>query len=150
MNAMRNLAGLALPVALAACAQGADDQQAAEAEPAVEAAPASAVYGAYAVAMADGSERRQTLLLDGSYSDTGPDGEVIERGTWREDGMALCFDPEGEPGETCYTAANPGADGSFDKLDPEGNVYARLRRIEETSALLPHGRFAGLLPARKL
>jgi len=149
MSAMRTLVGLVMLAALAACAEGAAERQGSDIQP-HEAPAGPATYGIDAVTIADSSERRQTLLTDGSYSDIGPDGEEIERGTWREDGMTLCFDPADEPGEICYIAANPGEDGSFEKIDPKGIIYARLRRIDETFVLAPLTRFAVLAWARLL
>lgn len=90
-------------------------------------------FGTYDVTLADGGKRRQLLYLDGRYEDFGPDGAVVEQGTWRAEGMSFCFQPAPqESEEACYTAGDPAPDGTFEKFDADGNLYARLRRIEPT------------------
>lgn len=127
---------LALPaLMLAACDEPPQDPEPLDPAPlpdgdaaAAAAAPAQ-IVGAYDVTMADGSKRRQVLYEDGRYSDTDPAGAEVERGTWRIEGETYCFDPEGEPSETCYTADAYDEAGGFDKLGPDGELYGRLVRV---------------------
>lgn len=97
-------------------------------------ATASQMAGAYEVKMADGTVIRQTINADGTYVDADLKGTEIEKGTWRQTGDQLCYDPEGEEAEACFTGGTPGADGSFEVRDAAGAVSATVRRVEAEAA----------------
>ena len=125
------LAGAAC-VALAACGNPAEEAD----EPVVAETPAATpttaangnMAGTYEVTMADGMVVTQTIRADGTYSDVA-NGETTESGTWRAQGEQLCYDPEGPQPEECFTGSQPGADGSFQMTDADGNRMGTVRRI---------------------
>jgi hypothetical protein len=41
----------------------------------------------------------------------------------------MCFDPEGNESEECYTGAAPGEDGSFAMQDEDGNTTT-VRKVD--------------------
>ena len=125
----------AATVALAAC--GSNEEPAPE--PLDTATPADTTLGStatgdmtgtYEVQMADGSVTMQQINADGTYVDTMPDGTETERGTWRQDGSQMCFDPEGTGPEECYAGGAPGSDGSFQMRDADGNTTATVRKVD--------------------
>ncbi len=86
--------------------------------------------GTYEVKNADGSVVIETINADGTYVDATPDGAETERGTWRQDGANMCFDPAGDAPEACFAGGAPGPDGSFEIRDAQGNVASTFRKIE--------------------
>lgn len=86
--------------------------------------------GTYEIQMADGTVTRQTINADGTYVDTTVDGTETERGTWRQDGAQMCFDPAGTEAEACYAGGAPGEDGSFQMRDAGGAVVSTVRKVE--------------------
>lgn len=130
---MKKLIIIAACTALAAC--GSKEEPAAEATEAAPAATtdtatASQMAGTYEVKLADGTVTRQTINADGTYADTDLNGTQLETGTWRQTGDQLCYDPEGEEPEACYTGGAPAPDGSFEVRDASGTVASTVRRVE--------------------
>ena len=123
-------------LALAACGSNETEDTAAapadvaEATPAPDTVTPAAMAGTYEVTLPDGTVTMQTLSADGTYIDR-MDGEVTERGTWRQQGDQLCYDPEGEAAtEQCYAGGEPGPDGAFEIRDDAGDVNATVRKVE--------------------
>lgn len=121
---------------LAACGSNeAEDTAAAPADvavatPAPDTVTPAAMAGTYEVTLPDGTVTMQTLSADGTYIDR-MDGEITERGTWRQQGDQLCYDPEGEAAtEQCYAGGEPGPDGAFEIRDDAGDVNATVRKVE--------------------
>ena len=130
---MRNLIIVAAACsALAAC--GSKEEPAPEpvvtAEPDLGSTATGDMTGTYEIQMADGSVTRQTINADGTYVDTTVDGTETERGTWRQDGSQMCFDPAGDEAEACYAGGAPGEDGSFEMRDANGAVVSTVRKVE--------------------
>ncbi len=89
------------------------------------------VTGTYEVQMADGSVTMQTINADGTYVDATADGTRVGGGSWRTgDDGAMCFDPEGNDPEECYTGGAPGEDGAFEMRGPDGTVQSTVRKVE--------------------
>lgn len=122
----------AASAALAAC--GSNNEPAPEpvetVEPDLGATATGDMTGTYEIQMADGSVTRQTINADGTYVDTTVDGTETERGTWRQEGAQMCFDPEGDEAEACYAGGAPGEDGSFEMRDANGEVTSTVRKVE--------------------
>ncbi|WP_221555039.1 hypothetical protein [Qipengyuania qiaonensis] len=90
------------------------------------------ITGTYEVKNADGTVIMETINADGTYVDAMADGTETESGTWRiGDGGTLCFDPEGDAPETCFTGGEPGKDGSFEARDADGNIQSTVRKVED-------------------
>ena len=85
--------------------------------------------------MADGTVVLQTINADGTYVETTPEGARTGGGAWRigENGR-MCFDPEGEPGEECYSGGEPGEDGAFEMQDADGTVQSTVRKLDPDRA----------------
>lgn len=122
---MRKFVLLAAPLALAACAQEAEVEEA----PAAEEAEVAAVTTANGtvtpmtgeVANADGPQGLSTLNADGTYQDLDAEGATVAEGTWAVVDGKTCFTPttEGADGE-CWTESEPAEDGSFTATSDEG------------------------------
>jgi len=85
--------------------------------------------GTYEVTAEDGTVVRQTVNANATYVET-VDGIETERGTWRQRGDQMCYDPQGDMIEQCYTGGKPGGDGSFE-VEMDGGT-ASVRRVDET------------------
>lgn len=124
---------------LAACGSaeapvdGGSAQQAVMQQAATESANAD-MAGTYEVTAEDGTVVRQTLDADGTYRET-LDGSEMERGTWHQKGEQMCYDPQGDAIEQCYTGGQPGADGSF-SVETDGGT-ASVRRLGDAEAEKP-------------
>ena len=93
------------------------------------------IAGTYEIKNADGTVTIETINADGTYVDTTAEGAETERGVWRTgDNGAMCFDPEGDAPEVCFTGGEPGEDGSFEVRDADGNVQSTVRKIEVQNA----------------
>ena len=137
---MRSIAILAACAALAAC--GSKEEAPAEpvetADRTLESTATGDVTGTYEVQMADGSVTMQTINADGTYVDTTVDGTRVGGGTWRTgDNGAMCFDPEGNDPEACYTGGAPGEDGSFQMRSAAGTVQSTVRKVEADAVAAP-------------
>jgi hypothetical protein len=134
----RYLIGAACAV-LAACGSaeapvdGGPAQQAVMEQAATESANAD-MAGTYQVTAEDGTVVRQTLDADGTYRET-MDGTEIERGIWHQKGEQMCYDPQGDAIEQCYTGGQPGADGSF-SVETDGGT-ASVRLLDDAEAEEP-------------
>lgn len=96
------------------------------------------VAGTYEVKLADGSVTMQTINADGTYVDTTPDGTRIGGGTWRTGGNGtMCFDPEGNDPEECYTGGAPAEDGAFEMRGEDGTVQSSVRKVEAQAMAAP-------------
>jgi predicted small lipoprotein YifL len=96
------------------------------------------IAGTYEVKFADGSVSMQTINPDGTYVDTTPDGTRIGGGTWRTgDNGTMCFDPEGNDPEECYTGGAPGEDGAFEMRGEDGTVQSSVRKVEAQAMAAP-------------
>ena len=96
------------------------------------------VAGTYEVKLADGSVTMQTINADGTYVDTTPDGTRIGGGTWRPgDNGTMCFDPEGNDPEECYTGGAPAEDGAFEMRGEDGTVQSSVRKVEAQAMAAP-------------
>lgn len=123
---MRKLFILAAPLALAACAQEAEVEEAAVTET-IETVEVTTANGTVApmranVSSADGPQGISTLNADGTYQDLDADGEVVAEGTWAVTDGKTCFTPttEGAEGE-CWTEGEAAEDGSFTATSDAGN-----------------------------
>ncbi|MEZ5682338.1 MAG: hypothetical protein R3E14_13695 [Erythrobacter sp.] len=127
---------LAATVALAAC--GSKEEAPVEpvetADTTMEATATGDMAGVYEVKMADGTVVRETINSDGTYVDATLEGAETERGTWRQDGDKMCFDPEGDAPEACFAGGAPGEDGTFEVRDADGNVASTVRKISDAAA----------------
>lgn len=123
---MRKLMMIAAPLALAACAQEAPEPEAvteevaATTEAVMTTANGSAVPLTTENSNADGPTGITTLNADGTYADTGVDGEVTE-GTWEVVDGKTCF-TTGEEEAICWTESEPAEDGSFTVTSDAGVV----------------------------
>ncbi|MBN90314.1 MAG: hypothetical protein CL954_00715 [Erythrobacteraceae bacterium] len=96
------------------------------------------VAGTYEVKLADGSVTMQTINADGTYVDTTPDGTRFGGGTWRTgDNGTMCFDPEGNDPEECYTGGAPAEDGAFEMRGEDGTVQSSVRKVEAQAMAAP-------------
>lgn len=111
--------------AAAACSQTAEEPappaETTAAEPTTAAADQGVTPGTYDVKMADGSVATTTINADGSYVDTGPEGEQVRGAYARKDGRD-CFDPAGDDPEMCWTVGETAADGSFTATSADGET----------------------------
>lgn len=111
----------------AACSQTAEEPappaETTAAEPATATATADqgVAPGTYDVKMADGSVATTAINADGSYVDTGPEGEQVRGAYARKDGKD-CFDPAGDDPEMCWTVGETAADGSFTATSADGET----------------------------
>lgn len=131
---MKRLLIIAACGALAAC--GSNDAEEAPAPVETQAgstdtATTSQMTGTYEMTMEDGTTVRQQVNADGTYVDRDLQGNELERGTWRQEGEQLCYDPEGADPEECWSGGTVGADGSFEVYDADGNVDGTVRRISD-------------------
>ncbi|WP_394727823.1 hypothetical protein [Altererythrobacter sp. GH1-8] len=121
---MKKLIVCASMFALVACGGGEAEPEAMEEDAAVEepaAAPEGAVIpGSYDLVYADGTTGTVTIGEDGTYSGTA--GEESTAGTVADVDGKACFDPEGDAPAMCWTAGEPGEDGSFTSTADDGTV----------------------------
>lgn len=128
-------------VALAAC--GSNEAEAPvepieTAETTLDSTATGNVAGTYEVKLADGSVTMQTINADDTYVDTTPDGTRIGGGTWRTgDNGTMCFDPEGNDPEECYTGGAPAEDGAFEMRGEDGTVQSSVRKVETQAMAAP-------------
>ena len=118
----------ALTGALAACGNPAEESDDPAGPIATEAAADEGWAGTYEFQV-EGKNTTAVMTADGTYTDT-VDGEVVESGTWEEnaDGQ-VCFDPAGEDTPvTCFTAGEPGEDGTFVATPDEGEPLT-IRKV---------------------
>lgn len=132
---MKKLIAIAAIGTLAACGSADEPEEAVAEETVVETGEATgSPAGTYEATLADGSTITQTINEDGTYRDVA-NGEEVESGNWRTDGDQLCFDPEGDEPEACFTGGDPAADGSFDVMDGDGNVTMTVRKVEAPATM---------------
>lgn len=137
---MRYIALAAACLALAACGSNEADAPIPSPEattasaPTVDTVTPASMAGTYEVTLPDGSTATQTLSADGTYVDR-MDGEVTERGTWRQQGDQLCYAPDSEEAaEQCFAGGEPGPDGAFEMRDDAGDVAATVRKLDTEPA----------------
>lgn len=122
---MKKLVMIAALSALMACSQQTEKAAEAEAAPVEAAAPAAtdsaSFVGDFDVKMADGKMGKTTINADGTFVDTGPDGNETKGKFVVKDGKE-CFDPDGDEAEECWTSTKPGADGSFSSTSDKGET----------------------------
>ena len=124
---MKKLIILAATASLAACGGGAEETDMSNVDDTMgdtavtDTAAPGQMAGTYESTADDGTVTMQQVNADGTYVDT-VDGEETERGTWRQQGDQLCYDPDGDAGETCYTGSEPGSDGSFTVTGKNGET----------------------------
>jgi hypothetical protein len=134
---MKKLILLSLAASVAACQAEPEPAPAPESE---EAAPEAAVAngsgpGTYEVTAADGSKMTAQINADGTYTDTAPDGTVVEEGTWAVTDGKTCFTPTTEGVEPmCYTESAPGEDGSFTATPDKGDPVTVKPKATEAAA----------------
>lgn len=137
---MRKFIVIAACAALAACGSNEAEDTVIPAEPVETTLDSTAtgdMTGTYEVKLADGSVTMQTINADGTYVDTTADGTRIGGGTWRAgDAGQMCFDPEGNDAEACYSGGAPGADGSFEMRDANGTVTSSVRKVDSAAATM--------------
>ncbi|MBX7457462.1 hypothetical protein K3152_04310 [Qipengyuania sp. 1NDH17] len=97
-------------------------------------ATTSQMTGTYEMTMDDGTVVRQSVNADGTYVDTDLEGNVLERGTWRQQGDQLCLDDAGPGAEECWTGGAEGADGTFEATGADGTTVT-VRRVNDTAAM---------------
>ncbi len=129
---MKKLIILASTLALAACGGANDDAAVDDVVVADDTVVASedttGVAGTYQMTQADGTIVTQTVNADGTYVDTAADGTELQRGTWRTEGEALCFDDTGPAVETCMTGGEVSEDGSFRAIGADGQETGTIVR----------------------
>lgn len=123
---MKKLIVAATILALAGCAEPAEQQE--EAAPAAaEAAAVVAVAngsppGTYIATGADGTVMTTVINADGTYTDTDADGVLVAEGTWAVTDGKTCFTPTTEGVEAmCFTETAPAEDGSFTATPDSGD-----------------------------
>ncbi|MDG5747478.1 hypothetical protein P8Q88_04730 [Qipengyuania sp. XHP0207] len=119
---------VALSVLPAGC--GASDPEPAP-EQSDNAEIASNIAGKYETTLSDGTVILQTVSADGTYRETNADGAMTETGRWRQDGANMCFDPEGDAPETCYSGGGATEGGVLTVLDANGEISTTVRRLNE-------------------
>ena len=131
---MRRFVIAATCVALAGCGSSEVEAPEAEAENAeaqeftLDSTAMGNIAGTYEVKLADGSVSMQTINPDGTYVDTTADGTRTGGGTWRATAEgAMCFDPEGDEGEECFSGGAPGED--FRDHGDQGLVVELVERL---------------------
>ena len=132
----RILALVSIGPLLAACGGAEDTDEAIEpVEAELDSTAMGDISGTYEIAMADGTVVLQTINADGTYVETTPEGARTGGGAWRigENGR-MCFDPEGEPNEECYSGGEPGEDGAFEMQDANGTVQSTVRKLDPDRA----------------
>ena len=141
---MRKFVIAATCVALAGCGSSEVEAPEAEAENAeaeeftLDSTAMGNIAGTYEVKLADGSATLQTINPDGTYVDTTADGTRTGGGTWRATAEgAMCFDPEGNDPEECYTGGAPGKDGAFEMRGEDGTVQSSVRKVEAQAMAAP-------------
>lgn len=95
---------------------------------------AAEMAGTYEVVSEDGTVVLQTVAADGTYFET-IDGSETERGTWHQNGDRICFDPDGDRIEQCFTGGPADSDGSH-SVEMDGGT-ASVRRLDETDNAEP-------------
>lgn len=135
---MRTAIALTAIIALVGCSRQDAPAEVAPGTPSDESALAN-VSGTYKIVLADGTVMIETIGVDGTYIDATADGAETERGRWRQQGEAICFDPDGEEPEACYAGGAPGPDGSFEIKDTTGSVTSSVSRIGPISPSAPAG-----------
>ena len=131
---MKKFLALVAIASLAACnnaneTETAEDGVAVDAPEATVASEDAAAAGTYEMTSADGVVTTQQVNPDGTYTEM-VDGQQTESGTWRTQGEAMCFDPEGADPEECYTGSEVSADGTFRSIGPDGQETGdTVRRI---------------------
>ena len=138
---MRKFVIAATCVALAGCGSSEVEAPEAEAENAeaeeftLDSTAMGNIAGTYEVKLADGSVSMQTINPDGTYVDTTADGTRTGGGTWRATAEgAMCFDPEGDEGEECFSGGAPGEDGAFELQGEDGTVQSSVRKVDPEGA----------------
>lgn len=119
----------ALGLSLAACDQAAeesDDVATADTPAATETVAADSSAGTYEYTF-EGKQTVSTLMTDGMYSDT-QDGKVVEQGKWADKDGKVCFDPDGDNPEVCWTTTEPDADGVFTATSDDGKTVLTIRK----------------------
>jgi len=134
---MKKFVIFATCVALAGCGSSEVEPPEAEAENAeaqeftLDSTAMGNIAGTYEVKLADGSVSMQTINPDGTYVDTTADGTRTGGGTWRATAEgAMCFDPEGDEGEECFSGGAPGEDGAFELQGEDGTVQSSVRKVD--------------------
>jgi len=119
---MRKFFLIAVPLALAACAEDAPvAEEVVEAETAAMVTANGMPSGSALVSNADGPQGRSDLNDDGTYQDYDNEGELVAEGTWAVVDGKTCFTPttEGAEGQ-CWTESEPAEDGSFTATADDG------------------------------
>jgi hypothetical protein len=131
---MKKFAIIAACAALAACGSNEAEEliePVDTAETTLDSTATGDMTGTYEVQLADGSVTMQTINADGTYVEATPDGTRTGGGTWRAgDDGAMCFDPEGDTAEECYSGGAPGEDGAFEMRGEDGTVQSTVRKID--------------------
>ena len=119
---MRLLIACSTALALVACSEAQAPEPVVE-EPVEEMADAESavVPGTYEVTWPDGSVGTTVVNDDGTY--TGTQGDETQSGTVTDVDGKACFDAEGDgEGAVCWTASEPGEDGTFTSTADDGTV----------------------------
>ena len=127
------LLAFAATTALAACGSNKSEDTVEPIETTVaetDTATASQMAGTYEVTAADGTVTRQTVNADGTYVDSDLEGNETQRGTWRQQGDQLCYDPDGPDVEECWIECAVRSGGTFEATTADGSATATVRRIE--------------------
>ena len=126
----------ALGLSLAACDQAAEESDdvatadtpaaTADTPAATETVAADSSAGTYEYTF-EGKQTVSTLMTDGMYSDT-QDGKVVEQGKWADKDGKVCFDPDGDNPEVCWTTTEPDPDGVFTATSDDGKTVLTIRK----------------------
>ena len=86
--------------------------------------------GTYDLKRYNGGTSTIVINADGTYTDTGPDGQTIDSGKFALKNGNFCFDSESAEEEVCWTVGEPDAVGSFTASDPEGHTVTLTPQAE--------------------
>ena len=130
---MKKIFAVASVVALAACAE-AEAPSPEEEAPVEEMAQSAVVPGNYEITWPDGTVSSTTIGEDGTFTGVNAEGEEGSGTVADVDGKA-CFDfPDDDQDALCWTAGEPGEDGSFTSTADDGTVVSVRPVVEEAAA----------------
>jgi len=92
------------------------------------------VPGVYDIGSGPGALARIDIAPDGNFTNLGPDGAVVDQGTWTSEGNVICFDLAGDGEgreERCWRNGEPDADGSFFSRRVNGPEHYLVIPVEE-------------------
>lgn len=134
---MKKIIAVAILATVAACNQAdtpAEPAATEVAEPAeVMAADGGAAYGNFRIIHEDGTVHNEDVRADGTYTSTGPDGDV-ETGKWVQKPGEYCSTPDKEGAtESCYPEKID-ENGKWISTDTATGEIVTVERVEAAAA----------------